>query len=324
MPPLDAPSLEEGLAQARRAYRNWGRWGPDDVLGTLNFIDDAKRAQAVTLARRGRTFSLAIEFNRDGPRSGDQRRGNPVHTMLDSGTAHAQPGFGSVDDVVFMPLGASTHWYGLGRIFDHDQGWNGRPREKVITEAGDLATGVERQAAAFTGRGVLLDVGRVIGGVGGGVIGAGELDDGFVITEAHLRATISAQGVTVGRGDIVLIRTGQLSRCRRRGSWAGYCDGPAPGLSFGTLGWLHGSEIAAIASDTCGLEVRPQEFNEPCVAPLHQIAVPNMGLPIGAMFDTDALAEDCAADGIYEFLLVAAGLPITGGVSAPVNPIAIK
>jgi kynurenine formamidase len=312
--------LEESLAEARRKYRNWGRWGMDDVLGTLNFVDDAKRAQAVALARHGRVFPLAIEFNKDGPRNGERGRANPIHTMLDLGKEMpgSTQGYGDAESLLFMPLRAGTHWDGLGHIFDHDTGWNGRPRDAVITGAGDVVTGVERQAGRFVSRGVLLDVGRVLGN--------GELADGFAITEEHLTATGNAQGVTVGRGDIVLIRTGQLARCRRRGSWDGYAHGPspAPGLSFGTLGWLHGTEIAAIAADTCSLEVRPPEFPEPCVAPLHQIAIPNMGLFIGEMFDTDALAEDCAADGVYEFLLVATGLPVTGGVGAPVNPVAIK
>jgi kynurenine formamidase len=312
--------LEESLAEARRKYRNWGRWGLDDVLGTLNFVDDAKRAQAVALARHGRVFPLAIEFSKDGPRGGERGRSNPIHTMLDLGKEMpgGTQGYGDAESMLVMPLRAGTHWDGLGHVFDHDTGWNGRPRETVITGAGDVVTGVERQAGRFVSRGVLLDVGRVLGD--------GELPDGFAITEEHLTATSEAHGVTVSRGDIVLVRTGQLAGCRRRGSWDGYAHGPspAPGLSFGTLGWLHDTEIAAIAADTCGLEVRPPEFPEPCVAPLHQIAIPNMGLFIGEMFDTDALAEDCAADGVYEFLLAAAGLPVTGGVGAPVNPVAIK
>lgn len=314
--------IEEALAEARRKYRNWGRWGPDDALGTLNFIDDAKRAAAATLARDGRVFSLAVEFNRNGPRSGDRGRGNPIHTMLESGLEAAAGtqgfphGFGDADDVVFMPLRAGTHWDGLGHVYDNAFAWNGRRCDQVVTGAGDLVTGAERQAASFVSRGVLLDVDRVFGG----------LPDGFAITEDHLRATIAAQGPSsrVERGDIVLVRTGQLARCRGGGGWNGYAAGPAPGLSFGTLGWLHGSEIAAVATDTFAVEVRPYEFPSPCVTPLHQIAIPNIGLFLGEMFDLEALASDCASDGRYEFLLVAAGLPITGGVGAPVNPIAVK
>jgi kynurenine formamidase len=318
-----AGAVEDALATARRKYRNWGRWGPDDALGTLNYIDDAKRAAAAALARTGRAFSLAVELTRTGPGSG-HRGGTPVHTMLDSGVEAAAcvqgypHGFGDADDVVFMPLHSGTHWDGLGHVFDNALAWNGRHRAEVVTAAGDRVTGAERQAAGFVSRGVLLDVGRVGGG--------GSLPDGHAITEDDLRATIAAQGPSarVVRGDIILVRTGQLARCRRTGDWAGYASGPAPGLSFTSLAWLHGSEIAAVATDTFDVEVRPHEFDAPCASPLHQIAIPNIGLFLGEMFDLETLAADCAADGVYEFLLVAAGLPIRGGVGMPANPIAIK
>ena len=328
-------AVEEALAEARRKYRNWGRWGPDDALGTLNYIDDGKRAAAAALARAGRVFSLAVELTRTGPGGGHQGSGpqsgghqigggNPVHTMLDSGMEAAAGtqgyphGFGAADDVVFMPLRSGTHWDGLGHVFDNALAWNGRHCADVVTAAGDRVTGAERQAAGIVSRGVLLDVGRVIGG--------GSLPDGHAITDDQLQATIGAQGPSarVGRGDIVLIRTGQLARCRAAGDWAGYASGPASGLSFGSLGWLHSTEIAAVATDTFAVEVRPPEFDASCLLPLHQIAIPNIGLFLGEMFDLEALAADCAADGVYEFLLVAAGLPIVGGVGLPANPIAVK
>jgi kynurenine formamidase len=126
----------------------------------------------------------------------------------------------------------------------------------------------------------------------------------------------------VGRGDIVLVRTGRLTRVRREG-WGDYAGGDSPGLSFTTAGWLHGTEIAALATDTWGFEVRPNEF-EPAFQPLHQVAIPHLGLLIGEMWDLDALAEDCAADGVHDFWLTAAPLPITGAVGSPVNPIAVK
>jgi kynurenine formamidase len=317
--------IEEELAAARAKYRNWGRWGDDDVLGTLNFLDDAKRAHAAGLVRRGRAFSLSQEFNENGPQRGFRGRINPVHYMKESGVDAAAEvqgfphGFGGCDDHVVMPLQASTQWDGLGHIFDRKRAWNGRPCT-VVDSSGDKVTGIEHTAGRLVGRGVLLDIGRAIGD------DDGELPDGFAIREEHLRAVVEAQGATstVRRGDIVLIRTGQLARCRRRGDWGGYAAGPAPGLSFTTLGWLHGTEIAAAATDTWGFEVRPYEFPDPCMSPLHQIAIPNMGLSLGEMFDLEELAADCAADGMYEFLLVAGPLPVTGAVGAPVNPIALK
>ncbi|MFI1733961.1 cyclase family protein [Streptomyces acidicola] len=324
---------EGAIAEAAKAYSNWGRWGEDDVLGTLNFLDEAKRREGAALVRRGVSFSLSQSFDMNGPQKGWRRRTNPVHTMLDTGTDAAlgnqgfPHGIGGADDVIAMPLQCSTQWDGLGHIFDHGKAWNGRAAEKVVTSDGDLVTGIEHMAPYVAGRGVLLDVGQVIGTGGGtsrssGVESGGELPDGFAITEEHLIATAEAHGVGVGRGDIVVVRTGRLARARREG-WVDYAGGDSPGLSFTTAGWLHRTEIAAIATDTWGFEVRPNEF-EHAFQPLHQVVIPNMGLLIGEMWDLDGLAEDCARDGAYEFWLTAAPLPITGAVGSPVNPMAVK
>ncbi|XVQ07401.1 cyclase family protein [Spirillospora sp. CA-255316] len=309
------------IAEAAKSYSNWGRWGEDDVLGTLNFLDEGKRRESAALVRRGVSLSLSQRFDMNGPQKGWRRRTNPVHTMLDTGTDAAlgdqgfPHGIGGVDDVIAMPLQCSTQWDGLGHIFDHGKAWNGRPAEKVVTSDGDLVTGIEHMAPYIAGRGVLLDVGQVHGQ-------NGELPDGIAITEEHPTQAAAAQGVRVGRGDIVVVRTGQLSRVRRDG-WGDYAGGAAPGLSFTTASWLHRTEIAAIATDTWGFEVRPNEF-EHAFQPLHQVVIPNMGLLIGEMWDLDTLAADCAADGVYEFWRTAAPLPITGAVGSPVNPIAVK
>lgn len=320
-PAIDLSDPEGAIAQAAKQYSNWGRWGQHDVLGTLNFLDEAKRREGAALVRRGASFSLAQRFDMNGPQKGWRRRTNPVHTMLDTGADAVlgnqgfPHGLGGADDVISMPLQCSTQWDGLGHIFDHGKAWNGRAAERVVTSEGDQVTGIEHAASFVAGRGVLLDVGRESGDMG-------ELPDGFAITERHLSQAAQAQGVTVGRGDIVVVRTGQLTRARREG-WGEYAGGPAPGLSFGTAGWLHRAEIAAIATDTWGFEVRPNEF-ENAFQPLHQVVIPNIGLLIGEMWDLDALAEDCAADGVYEFWLTAAPLPVTGAVGSPVNPIAVK
>jgi kynurenine formamidase len=320
---LDRTDPEGAVAEAAKRCSNWGRWGPDDVLGTMNFLTGDKRRQGAALVRRGVSFSLSQRFDMDGPQKGWRRRTNPVHTMLDTGTDAAAGvqgfphGIGGADDVVTMPLQCSTQWDGLGHIFDHGVAWNGRPAGEVVTSLGDAVTGIETVAGVIAGRAVVLDVGRAFGD-------HGELPDGFAITEEHLRATIERQGPSsaVGRGDLLLVRTGQLTRARRDG-WGDYAGGPAPGLSFTTAGWLHRTEIAAIATDTWGFEVRPNEFDV-AFQPLHQVAIPHIGLFIGEMWDLDALAADCAGDGVYDCWLTAAPLPVTGAVGAPVNPIAVK
>ncbi|MFJ3802541.1 cyclase family protein [Streptomyces sp. NPDC090088] len=329
---LDRTDPEGAIAAAAKRLSNSGRWGADDILGTLNFLTEDKRREGAALVRRGVSFSLSQQFNAEGPQKGWRRRMNPVHTMLDTGLDAERGiqgfphGHGGADDMITMPLQASTQWDGLGHIFDHGTAYNGRRAGDIVSSHGDRVTGIETVADRIAGRGVLLDVGRALGHEHGT---DGELPDGFAITAEHLAATIAAQGETarVRRGDLVCVRTGHLSRARRSlaagTGWGDYAGGPAPGLSFTTADWLHDSEIAGIATDTWGVEVRPNEFDI-AFQPLHQVVIPHIGLFLGEMWDLDALAADCAADGVWEFFLAAAPLPVTGAVGAPVNPLAIK
>ena len=309
------------IAEAAEKYRNWGKWGSHDQLGTLNYITPAMIAAATQLVKRGKVFSLALSLDSSGPQKGAMNRFNPVHSMLADGgdwSAGQRPfanGIAGADDIVTMPLQCATHWDALSHIFDHGKMWNGYEAAEV-TSQGAARNGIEQATERLVGRGVLLDIARYKK--------VQALADGYAITEDDLLACMQAQGATssIGRGDIVLIRTGQLGQARKTG-WGTYAGGEAPGLSFYTLDWLSRTEIAAIACDTWGLEVRPNELAG-AFQPLHQIAIPNMGLTLGEMFELDALATDCAEDGIYEFLLVAAPLPFTGAVGAPANPQAMK
>jgi kynurenine formamidase len=122
----------------------------------------------------------------------------------------------------------------------------------------------------------------------------------------------------------VIVRTGQMEAKLAAGNWDGYPGGDAPGFSFETLDWIHDHEIAAIASDTWGCEVRPNESEPGINQPWHWITIPIMGLTMGEIFFVAELASDCAADNVYEFLFVAPAIPITGAVGSPTNPLAIK
>lgn len=305
---------------------NRGRWGDDDVIGTMNLVTDECRRRAAGLVRQGRALSLSQQFDLNGPQNGWRGRTNPVRTMLTSGldANHSDQGFphglGGADDVVFMPLQASTQWDGLGHIFDRGFAYNGRRADSVVTSDGDQMTGIETVADRMVGRAVLLDIGKVVG--------EGELGDGFAITVEHIEETIADHGPTaeVSAGDFLVVRTGQLTRARRdvtdgRG-WGEYAGGPAPGMSFTTIDWIHDHDIAGIATDTWGVEVRPNEFDA-AFQPFHQVVIPHLGLFLGELWDLDMLAAECAASGIYEFMLCAAPIPFTGAVGSPVNPIAI-
>jgi kynurenine formamidase len=176
--------------------------------------------------------------------------------------------------------------------------------------------GIEHSKNKMNGRGVLLDIARFRG--------VPWLQDGEGIGNDELDACAKAQGVEIRRADFVIVRTGQMERCQKVGSWDGYPGGDAPGFAFETLDWVKRTELAALASDTWGCEVRPNESEEGINQPWHWITIPIMGMTMGEIFYLKDLAEDCAADKVYEFLFVAPAIPITGAVGSPTNPLAIK
>lgn len=300
-------------------FRNWGKWGPDDEAGTTNYITAAKIVEAARLVRQGKVISLALPYDANGPQTGSFSRVNPIHTMLATGTDHlggAQPfprGLGYSDDMISMPLQCGTQWDGLSHIFHNGRMWNGYSAAEV-TSGGARKNGIEKLRDRVISRGVLLDVARTKG--------VETLQPGYAVTSVDLDETARHENVRIGEGDIVLLRTGYLGYCRANG-WGAYAGGDAPGLSFDTAPWLHEKRIAAIATDTWGVEVRPNQLPD-SFQPMHLVMVVNMGLLVGEIFALDELAADCAADGVYEFLFVAPPLPFTGAVGSPINPLAVK
>ncbi len=218
------------------------------------------------------------------------------------------------DDLLILPLQSGTQWDLLAHIVFENRIYNGYDATSVGSK-GAIRNDIANARDRVVGRGVLLDVPRYHG--------RPWLEPGEPIHAEDLEGCASAQGVTVGRGDIVLIRTGQMAQCRAAGGWGAYAGGSAPGLALDTAAWIFDRELAAVACDTWGLEVLPNETAD-VFQPLHIILIVHMGLLVGEIFDLEPLAEDCAADGRYEFLLTGVPLPITGGVGSPVNPVAIK
>jgi len=97
----------------------------------------------------------------------------------------------------------------------------------------------------------------------------------------------------------------------------------SPGLSWRCAEWLHYKQAAAVASDNIAVEVFSSEVPD-AVLVFHLLTIRDMGMMLGEIWDLEALSQDCAADGVYAFLLVAQPLRVTGAVGSPVNPVAIK
>lgn len=313
------------LDAAATRLKNWGKWGPDDEIGTLNYTEPDDIVRAAGLVRTGKVYSLSINLDSKGPQAGKTKfppvgRFNPVHTMLRSGVdAYSgvldKRGIRSADDLVILPSQCATHWDGLGHIFFDNYMWNGYDCREV-SSFGAAKAGIEKTKEKMVGRGVLLDLARHLG--------LARLPNGFAITNELLDACALAQGSKVGRGDYLLIRTGQIEEHLASGNWDGYPGDDAPGLAFETLDWLQEREVAALATDTWGVEVRPNESEAGINQPWHWICIPIMGLTMGEIFRLDALAQDCADDGVFDFLFVAPALPVTGAVGSAVNPLAIR
>jgi kynurenine formamidase len=301
---------------------NWGRWGDEDQRGTLNYITPDKIRQAASMVRSGKAISLQLPMDSNGPQTGAFGRVNPVHQMVATGTDHlagtqtysSDPfGWGFADDSLFLFLQGGTQWDALGHIFRDGKMFNGFSASEVSSKGANRG-GVENMPTVVS-RGVLLDVPRAMGKL--------HLSPGEAIHPEDLDAACAHHGVTVEPGDVLLIRTGDMAARRGMPGWGGYSAGDAPGLSLRVAPWLHERQVAAIATDTWGAEVRPNEIPG-TFQPLHLIMLVSMGLLVGEIWQLDDLADDCAKDGTYEFMFVGPPLMIPKAVGSPLNPQAIK
>lgn len=308
------------VEQLAARYRTWGCWGADDDAGSVNYASPERVAGAGRLIRRGAVFSLALPLDRFGPMQGGGPRVNPQHIMLR--TPHDPiPGITdsvrqrAADDAVYMPLQCSTQWDAFSHIFYDGSTYNGHGYDSVTTLDGAARNSIFALRDRAVGRGVLLDVARHRG--------REALDPGEAIQAEDLAACAEHEGITVTEGDFVLVRTGHLQRRRAAGEWGDFAGGSAPGLGLSAADFLCGSAVAAVATDTWGVEVIPYETTE-LMSPLHVVLLVNAGILLGEMWDLEALAADCATDGVYEFFLSAAPLSIPGATGSPLNPLAIK
>ncbi|TCT03985.1 cyclase family protein [Aquabacter spiritensis] len=318
---MDIKVGKAAIAEASQKLSNWGRWGKDDEIGTLNHVTPEHIVEATKLVKKGKAFALGIPLGASGPQNGlFGGRWNPIHTMLATGTDAIAGRFDETnkiryaDDALNMPVQAATHWDSLGHIFYEDKMYNGF-EAKLVDSGGVHKNGIEHTRNKMIGRGVLLDVARYKK--------VDYLEDGYGIPNDELDAVAKAQGVEIRKGDFVIIRTGQMEQRLKTGEWGGYAGGDAPGVKFENCYWSQEKEIAAICSDTWGVEVRPNETSE-VFQPWHWVVIPAMGLTMGEIFYLKELAEDCAADGVYEFMFCGPPLVITGGTGSPINPQAIK
>jgi kynurenine formamidase len=294
---------------------NWGRWGDDDEIGTLNFVTPAKRVSAAALVKTGRHFDLGMSFDKNGPFLPGGFRINPVHVMtyLPSDSDGLADGGFSADDMIIMGLQAATQWDSLAHVGHSGFFYNAVPKKAVNNMSGATRNSFAKAVGHLITRGVLLDIARLKG--------VDVLPDSYEITATDLDEAEARQGVRVESGDMLMLRTGWYQyfasgdRARFMGNEAG------PGLD--SCRWLHQREIAGLALDNWACEVWPTTVRRASI-PFHQVTIRDMGLTLGEMFNFEELAADCENDGVWECLFSGTGIKVTGSVGSPVTPIALK
>ena len=303
----NVPTEVEVLAYAERCS-NWGRWGPDDQLGTLNLVTDEKRLQASRLVQEGLSVSCSWTISPDLP-------GETMSQVLHYMTATGEAGSEAKESGDFMGIAyhgnTITHVDALCHIFSGGKMYNGFPANLVNSESGAEVASVELLAQGVVTRGVLLDIPRLRG--------VPYLPDPDPIFPDELEAAERAQSVRVESGDVLLIRTGHLARC-----YAGELsasDDPRPGPHASCIPWWKERDIAMLAGDQSN-EVFPSGY-EGIRSPHHAIALPHLGLWLIDNANLEDLARACAERNRWEFMMVIAPLRFRNATGSPANPLAI-
>ena len=285
---------------------NWGRWGKDDELGTLNLITPAKRKAAAALVEEGITVSLALELNTQK----DDINTNPFVHELSLAEFSGHQVAGDKYSVEYHGF-AHSHMDGLPHFAHKGFFYNGVPYESA-KPSGAERLGIHNAGinGVFT-RGVLIDMPKFLG--------VDFLEPGAAITIADLEAWEKKNNVTVAAGDVVLIRTGRWAKVKQDGQWNFLAQ--AAGLHASVAQWLKDRDVAVIGCDGVS-DVMPSGV-EGLVNPLHELVLVGLGMPILDNLDLEAVAEAAAARGRTTFLYVGAPLRVNGGTGSPLNPLAV-
>ena len=313
MPSGAQVSIEE-FEQIFESVKNWGRWGPNDQLGTLNFITPRHVRAAAGLVQSGRRVSLEIPINTV---AGPDNPNPAIHFVsqahdIDIGSGGLRFGL----DFMGMACHGDCHTHvdALCHISYNGLTYNGHPAQEVLTSKGATTLDIASYREGVVGRGVLLDIPRFRG--------VKWLEPGEAVRRAELEACEKAQGVNLGEGDILVFRTGHHRRRLELGAWDNGPDGEGKaGLHVDTIPWMHERRLAAFLPDGDG-EAIPS-----CVAgmtyPIHPLQIVAMGMLASDSLQFEDLARACEEEGRYEFMVVGLPLRLPGGTGSPWNPIAI-
>jgi kynurenine formamidase len=310
------PSEQEVLGYFD-SLSNWGRWGEEDQLGTLNFVTPEKTKRAVSLVQEGTRISCSRTVTWD---AAPDVSSQPMHYMVESGE-----GWASGDKVTSRTAQGATDYFGLvfhgftithidslSHFFWKGQMYNGRPSHLVSTNLGATVESIEVAKDGIVTRGVLVDV-PMIRGVDWVERGEGVMPEDILAAEERC-------GFTIEEGDVLLIRTGQLHRRNVEGPWNPRELG-STACQAACLPLFHERGVAVMGTDT-GNDVSPSGYKA-LTNPIHQVGIVAMGLWILDNPDLEGLAEACRARNRWEFMISINPLRLHNTTGSPVNPLAI-
>ena len=302
------PSREEVLFQLEQR-RNWGRWGEDDQLGTLNLITSDKRRQAAQLVRDGRVLSLSRPLSTTVSLTNLRPAQRYTYWLDMPWAAPDQPGGAALDFYGMDYHGhAVTHLDALGHNWDREGMWNGRRPQDCVTPQGLSWGDVEQIRDGIVTRGVLLDIPRHRQVA---CVTPKEPVHGW-----ELEAAAARQGVTLQSGDALVVRMGYEAWAEANPHWMPH-EG-SPGMHASCLELLRDRDVAVLAWDF--LDATPNEYGLPWT--VHG-ALFAFGLPIVDNCALGPLADVLADQRRSDFMFVTAPLRVPGGTGSPVNPLAV-
>jgi kynurenine formamidase len=320
----DAPAMRDLLGAD--APTNWGKWGPDDELGCLNYLDAGEVLRGVRHIQTGEVFTLQVHMGRtESP--GDPvwpgREGITKEMVLDEsswdgeGAPQFPGGLHYADDTAHLFLQGSTQYDALGHVWYDGKLWNGYDAKSTIGGMGKASV-LPIAEKGVAGRGVLIDMARHRG--------KPWLDKAETFDHADLEDAAKAQGVDIQPHDILLVRTGWLKYWYESNDPESFFDGFCePGLTYSRelVEWFQDREIPNLVTDTIANEVT-MDPKSGVALPLHCALMRNLGVALTEIAWLDELADACAADSRWSFFYAAAPLKVVNGTGAPVNPIVVR
>ncbi len=317
---MPTPPSEEVVLSWFDSLSNWGRWGDDDRLGTMNHLTPTKRVSSASLVREGISVSCSWDIKtglQPGATVESQRYMLSTGLGLDEEGRKGLFGAGRAGaaqeyiGMVFHGLDV-THLDSLAHLFWDGKMYNGVSSSQVSDRNGALTHDVLAVKEGVTTRGILLDIPRLRG--------VDVLDAADHVFPEDLEAAEQAAGVRVEPGDVLLVRTGE-GGARIAQKKAYNANKPRSGYQAACLPWLQERGVAMIGSDVAQ-DVTPAGYKTVSM-PIHMVGIVAMGLWLIDNCQLEELAATCERLGRWEFQFMMSPIRFQGVTGSPVNPLAI-